>query len=116
MLPRGRSADWPCGWPCASIAQLVRLIEADASARPPRPRGLPGSAARIRDMAAAQSVGEKPQTPLILGRHVLLILKDWPGEHIGEVTRAAYEAQSDGEFSSEAEALAWLERRMSRRG
>jgi hypothetical protein len=26
------------------------------------------------------------------------------------VTRAAYEAQADGAFSSEAEALAWLER------
>jgi tRNA nucleotidyltransferase (CCA-adding enzyme) len=100
----------------ASIAQLVRLIEADASGRPPRPRGLPESAARIRDMAASQSVGEKPQPPLILGRHVLPYFQDRPGEHIGEVTRAAYEAQSDGEFSSEAEALAWLESYMSRKG
>lgn len=100
----------------ASIAQLVRLIEADASGRPPRPRGLPESAARIRDMAAEQSVGEKPQAPLILGRHVLQYFNDRPGEHIGEVTRAAYEAQSDGEFSTEEEALAWLDRYISRRG
>jgi tRNA nucleotidyltransferase (CCA-adding enzyme) len=99
----------------ASIAQLVRLIEADASGRPPRPKGLPDSAARIRDMAAAQSVGEKPQAPLILGRHVLPYFNDRPGEHIGEVTRAAYEAQSDGEFSTEEEAFAWLERYFSRR-
>jgi tRNA nucleotidyltransferase (CCA-adding enzyme) len=98
----------------ASIAQLVRLIEADASGRPPRPKGLPDSAARIRDMAAAQSVGEKPQAPLILGRHVLPYFNDRPGEHIGQVTRAAYEAQSDGEFSTEEEALAWLERYISR--
>ncbi len=98
----------------ASIAQLVRLIEADASGRPPRPRELPESAARIRDMAAAQSVGEKPQAPLILGRHVLPYFNDRPGEHIGEVTRTAYEAQSDGEFSTEEEALAWLGRYISR--
>jgi tRNA nucleotidyltransferase (CCA-adding enzyme) len=98
----------------ASIAQLVRLIEADASGRPPQPRSLPDSAARIRDMAVAQSVGEKPQAPLILGRHVLPHFNDRSGEHIGEVTRAAYEAQSDGEFSTEAEALVWLERYVSR--
>jgi tRNA nucleotidyltransferase (CCA-adding enzyme) len=98
----------------ASIAQLIRLIEADASGRSPRPRGLPESAARIRDMAAAQSVGEKPLAPLILGRHVLPYFDDRPGEHIGEVTRAAYEAQSDGDFSTEEEALAWLKRYISR--
>jgi tRNA nucleotidyltransferase (CCA-adding enzyme) len=98
----------------ASIAQLVRLIEADASGRPPRPRGLPDAAARIRDMAAAQSVAEKPQAALILGRHVLPYFGDRPGEHIGAVTRAAYEAQSDGEFSTEQEAVAWLARFMKK--
>jgi len=99
----------------ASIAQLIRLIEADASGRPPLPRGLPDSAARIRDMAATQRVGDKPQAPLILGRHVLPYFGDRPGEHIGQITRAAYEAQSDGEFSNEAEALEWLDRYISRR-
>ena len=44
----------------ASITQLVRLIEADAF-RPPSAsrRGLPDSAARIRDMAAAQAVADE---------------------------------------------------------
>jgi tRNA nucleotidyltransferase (CCA-adding enzyme) len=92
----------------ASISQLVRLIEADASGRPPRPPGLPDAAARIRDMAAAQAVENKPQPPLILGRHVLPYFDDKPGKHIGEVTRAAYEAQADGAFSTEEEALKWL--------
>ncbi len=93
----------------ASILQLVRLIEADASGRPPMPGGLPESAARIRDAAAAQAVAEKPQPPLILGRHVLPYFGGSPGKHIGEVTRAAYEAQADGAFSTEQEALAWLD-------
>jgi hypothetical protein len=66
-------------------------------------------------VAAEQSVAEKPQAPLILGRHVLPYFGDRAGPHIGEVTRAAYEAQSDGEFSTEEEALAWLDRYISRR-
>ncbi len=96
----------------SSIAQLIRLIEADASGRPPMPPGLPESAARLRDVAAAQAVGEKPQEPLILGRHVLSYFGDRPGRHIGEVTHAAYEAQMDGAFSNETEARDWLERYM----
>ena len=40
-----------------------------------------------------------------MGRHVLPYFENKPGKHIGEVTRAAYEAQSDGAFSSEEEAL-----------
>lgn len=93
----------------ASINQLIRLIEADASGRPPRPPGLPDSAARIRDIAAAQAVAEKPQPPFILGRHVLPYFGNQSGKHIGQVTRAAYEAQADGAFSTEEEALAWLD-------
>jgi tRNA nucleotidyltransferase (CCA-adding enzyme) len=92
----------------ASITQLVRLIEADASGRPPRAPGLPEAAARLRDVAAAQSVAEKPQFPLILGRHVLPYFHDRPGKHIGRATRAAYEAQADGVFSTEEDALKWL--------
>jgi tRNA nucleotidyltransferase (CCA-adding enzyme) len=92
----------------ANITQLIRLIEADHSGRPPLPAGLPESAVRIRDMAAAQAVATKPQSALILGRHVLPYFENRPGPHIGEITRAAYEAQTDGAFSSEEEGLNWL--------
>jgi tRNA nucleotidyltransferase (CCA-adding enzyme) len=98
----------------ATIAQLLRVIEADYSGRPPLPQGLPEGAARIRAVAEAQAVNLGPQAPLILGRHVLPYFNG-AGVHIGEVTRAAYEAQADGEFSNEAEALAWLERHMQER-
>lgn len=96
----------------ANILQLLRLIEADHSGRPPLPAGLPEGAARIRDIAIAQSVEEKPQPPLIQGRHVLPYFDNRPGKHIGEVAAAALEAQADGEFSTQEEALAWLERFM----
>ena len=94
----------------ASIQQLLRLIEADYSGRPPLPGGLPEGAVRIREMAEAQEVAAKPQAPLILGRHVLAYFNDKPGPHIGEVTAAAYEAQLDGAFSTQEEALEWLAR------
>ena len=97
----------------ASITQLIRLIEADHGGRPPLPQGLPGSAIRIQDMAAAQSVETKPPRALILGRHVLPYFNNVSGPHIGEVTKSAYEAQLDGAFSTEPEALAWLAARMS---
>ena len=99
----------------ASIEQLVRLIEADHSGRPPLPAGMPEGARLIRDMARQQSVEQGPQAPLILGRHVLPYFNEEPGKHIGEVTHAAYEAQADGEFSDEAGALLWLKSYMADR-
>jgi len=94
----------------ASIVQLLRVIEADHSGRPPLPAGLPDGAVRIREMAMAQAVEHEPQPPFILGRHVLPYFDNRPGKHIGEVTSAALEAQADGAFSTQEEALEWLER------
>jgi tRNA nucleotidyltransferase (CCA-adding enzyme) len=99
----------------ASIAQLVRLIEADASGRPPLEPGVPPAAARILAAAESESVESRPQPPLILGRHVLPYFDDRPGVHIGEVTSAAYEAQADGAFSNQEEALRWLDEYMAQR-
>ncbi len=92
----------------ASIEQLVRVIEADHSGRPPLPPGLPEGALRIRDAAREQAVEQGPQAPIILGRHVMPYFEGRAGKHIGEVTTAAYEAQADGAFSDEAGALEWL--------
>jgi tRNA nucleotidyltransferase (CCA-adding enzyme) len=99
----------------ASVEQLIRLIEADASGRPPKDPSLPPEAARILEAARAESVAQKPQVPLILGRHVLPYFNGRPGVHIGEVTNAAYEAQADGKFSTEEDALAWLKEYFEKR-
>jgi len=93
----------------ASIAQLMLLIEADHSGRPPLPAGLPENALRIREMAREQAVERTPQSALILGRHVLPYFDNRPGKHIGEIVDAAYEAQLDGAFSTEEEAVRWLQ-------
>jgi tRNA nucleotidyltransferase (CCA-adding enzyme) len=99
----------------ASIAQLVRLIEADASGRPPLEPGVPPAAARILAAAHSEAVESRPQPPLILGRHVLPYFENRPGIHIGDVTHAAYEAQADGAFSTAEEALRWLDDYMASR-
>jgi tRNA nucleotidyltransferase (CCA-adding enzyme) len=99
----------------ASIAQLLLLIEADHSGRPPLPASLPEGALRIREMAQAQAVEQKPQPPLILGRHVLPYFDGRPGKHIGEVVNAAFEAQADGAFSTEEEAQQWLQQHLQSR-
>ncbi|HEY7334993.1 MAG TPA: HD domain-containing protein [Bryobacteraceae bacterium] len=98
----------------ANIAQLMLLIEADHSGRPPLPGGLPQGAVRIQEMAQAQAVERMPQPAMILGRHVLPYFENRPGKHIGEVVDAAYEAQLDGAFSTEAEAMQWLEEYIKR--
>jgi tRNA nucleotidyltransferase (CCA-adding enzyme) len=97
----------------ATITDLLRLIEADHSGRPPLPKGLPEGAKRIRQMAEEQAVDRGPQAPLILGRHVMPYFGVQPGKHIGEVTTAAYEAQADGAFSNQQEALEWLDAYMA---
>lgn len=99
----------------ASIEQLVQLIEADHSGRPPLPPGLPDGALRIRQAAREQLVEQGPQAPLVLGRHVMPYFGNVSGKHIGEVTTAAYEAQADGEFSDEPGAQQWLAEYIARR-
>src|SRR5690606_23575462 len=92
----------------ASITELLYLIEADHSGRPPLPPGLPEEAKLIGEMATAEQVSEGPQPALILGRHVLPYFNGRPGKHIGEITRAAYDAQMDGACDDEAGAAEWL--------
>jgi tRNA nucleotidyltransferase (CCA-adding enzyme) len=93
----------------ANIAQLLLLVEADHSGRPPLPGGLPEGAIRIQEVAHAQAVERKPQPAFILGRHVLPYFQNRPGKQIGEVVDTAYEAQLDGAFSTQEEAMEWLE-------
>ncbi|HEX5080397.1 MAG TPA: HD domain-containing protein [Blastocatellia bacterium] len=57
-------------------------------------------------IARARSLGveERPPKPLLMGRHVL-DLGLQPGPQVGEVTRAVYELQLDGEITTLDEAI-----------
>jgi tRNA nucleotidyltransferase (CCA-adding enzyme) len=92
----------------ATITQLGRLIEADHSGRPPLPPGMPEEARKMCDLAVSLRVEAAPPPALLLGRHVLPYFEGKAGRHIGEVVKAAYEAQMDGEFNSVEDGLRWL--------
>jgi tRNA nucleotidyltransferase (CCA-adding enzyme) len=94
----------------ASIAQLLQLIEADYSGRPPLPKGLPDGGVRIREAAQLHAVSQGPPVRLVQGRHVLPYYEGRAGKHIGQVVEAAYEAQLDGTFSEMDGALEWVAR------
>ena len=99
----------------ANIRQLAWLMEADHSGRPPLPAGMPDGARQILDLASSQHVESAPQPALILGRDVMPYFDNKPGAHIGEVVRAAYEAQMEGAFTTKADALNWLAEHMAGR-
>ncbi|MCA9463992.1 MAG: CCA tRNA nucleotidyltransferase [Nitrospira sp.] len=81
------------------ITMLSRLIEADHSGRPPLPKGLPDRMSRMMAIADNLLVMDSAPRPILLGRH-LLELGLHPGPYIGEILRAAYEAQLDGQFET----------------
>jgi tRNA nucleotidyltransferase (CCA-adding enzyme) len=82
---------------------LHRLALADTRGRPPAP---PSEApdwlfARMRALAVADGA----PTPLLLGRHLLALGME-PGPRVGEILRAVFERQLDGEVRDLDEALA----------
>ncbi len=89
----------------ATIALWARLVEADASARPPKPPADP-AAPWLALARKLEAEAQKPR-PIVQGR-MLLALGVAPGPRMGEIIRRAYEAQLDGAFADEEEARKWL--------
>jgi tRNA nucleotidyltransferase (CCA-adding enzyme) len=54
-----------------SLSMLARLVEADASGRPPRPRHLPPAMHDMVRLAERLQLMEQGPQPLVLGRHLL---------------------------------------------
>lgn len=94
-----------------TLRMLARLVEADASSRPPRPRGLPTTMEHMLNVAEALALDERGPRPILLGRH-LLPMGIPPGPRMGAILKAAYEAQLDGAFQTVAEGLAWVTREL----
>lgn len=81
----------PCG-----IHDLLRIMEADTSGRPPFPKGLPKGADKL--IALNQELPPKIE-PTVTGRHIMeLGVKD--GKTIGEIKRRVFEAQLNEEFDA----------------
>jgi tRNA nucleotidyltransferase (CCA-adding enzyme) len=94
----------------ASIAELVTVMTADASGRPPLPKGIPESVLAIARKAAELEVEAGAPKPLLLGRH-LIAAGYRPGVEMGRLLKLAFEAQLDGAFLDLPGALEWLEQK-----
>jgi len=90
-----------------TLRMLARVVEADASGRPPLPRELPPAMQEMLATAERLQLAEQGPRPILLGRH-LLSLGIQPGPRMGQILKTAYEAQLDGAFSTPEDGVRWL--------
>ena len=81
---------------------LARLARADCRGRRP---GVFDCSAMDWFIERARALGVRPPAPLLLGRHVLA-LGVLPGPRVGEILKAVYERQLDGEVTTVEDAIA----------
>jgi tRNA nucleotidyltransferase (CCA-adding enzyme) len=84
-----------------TIRELLLLIEADHSGRPPLDPGLPEGAKLIQRIAGELTLENGGPKPIVMGRH-LVELGVKPGPSFKTILDACFNAQLDGEFSDEA--------------
>jgi len=99
----------------ARILELAEVMTADASGRPPRPRGRPAAVDALLEGAAALELQASAPKPILLGRH-LVVRGLHPGPAFSGILKSAFEAQLDGEFHEEAGACQWLDAWLESRG
>ena len=90
-----------------TLRMLARLVEADASGRPPLPRELPLAMHEMLATADGLQLTEQGPRPILLGRHLLSVGVQ-PGPRMGQILKMAYEAQLDGAFSTPEDGIRWL--------
>jgi tRNA nucleotidyltransferase (CCA-adding enzyme) len=91
----------------ATIQELMWLVEADHSGRPPLPKGMPQEAESLYDLAKIHNVHSGKAKPLLQGRDVMKYPIQ-PGPLIGEILQSAYKAQLDHKITNKPEADKWL--------
>ena len=91
----------------ANILQLMRLVEADLSGRPPLPATMPESLIRLMRVAEATNVSSSRPDRIILGRH-LIGLGYQPAPWFSSILEKCYQAQLDGVFEVEADGIDFL--------
>jgi tRNA nucleotidyltransferase (CCA-adding enzyme) len=97
----------------ATIEQWGRLVEADASGRPPLPPAAP--AAAIVEYAQHLSAAAGPPAPVLLGRHLIAAGMMQPGPTLGALLKQAYQAQIDGVFATVEEGMDWAAHELQNR-
>ena len=88
------------------LDRLLRVAAADDAGRPPFPRD-PAALEWLASQAERLRVADSAPKPLVMGRD-LIALGMKPGEELGKVLKAAYEAQLDGKFDSKDKGLEFV--------
>ena len=94
----------------ATISELVNVMEADTSGRPPLPKGRSKRAQAILTIAKDLEIQDSKPKPILMGRHLVSTGMS-PGPNFSEILKTAYDAQLGGEFSDLNSAFQWLERK-----
>jgi len=91
----------------SNISELLLLIEADASGRPPLPKGLPQSGVELRDLSQRIGVSKAVEKPIMSGAYLIESGMS-PGRELGDILRQAAAAQENGEFSDVEGGKKWI--------
>jgi len=92
----------------ASIEELLWLIEADVSGRPPLPKGLPEIAKKIKERSKELGVYYQGPNPLITSSLLLQHSVLETGSRMDAIIKQAYVEQLKGSFSDVAGGISWV--------
>lgn len=81
----------------ANISDLVLLIEADHSGRPPKEKRMPEKAKQMIEIARKLGVDKNPPKRIIEGKDIIDIIP--PGEDMGLILKYLYQKQLECKFS-----------------
>ena len=93
---------------CGRMDLLLRVFQADSAGRPPLADGSEKAVQWLRLKARQLEVARSRPKPVLRGTD--LLERGWKsGPEMGAFLDSAYEAQLEGEFTTRAEALHWME-------
>lgn len=82
----------------ASIVDLVLLMEADASGRPPKEKGMPENAKMMLDLAIKLDCEYSAPSRIVNGRNLIDVIK--PSKDLGVLIDWLYQKQLEGKFDN----------------
>lgn len=90
----------------ATIQDWIALVYSDQAGRGHNSGKLPKAAREIMWESKRLNVTDKGPEPIMMGRHLLGIIK--PGPEMGELLETAFQAQLDGAFKTVSEGLQFI--------
>lgn len=91
-----------------TLKELSYVIEADASGRPPKPKGLPVHVQEMMQKAETLNIVEEKVRPLVTGKLLLQHKLAVPGPAMGQLLAKAMDAQTAEEFATAEEGIEWI--------